>query len=253
MDFTHVETNLRDSFRVLTHGRQTGDVRELEGVSIASLGVAFQMFNAAFLSTPVESQRELEDRLRTAQLYFAAQKRSWSFWLCESWLASGLRRRLPQTFETFGLRLASEMPGMVTDIIRPATRPTPPMEFAPVSDSRTMDHFRTIGASCFRVPPVWFAEVFDEARTHFPCWVGYSDGLPVATAAAVRSADTIGIYNVATLPQHRERGYGEAITRYAISQHPASRVILQATSQGLPLYERMGFRAVTRIQVFNSR
>src|ERR1700733_13821453 len=47
MDFHPVEENLRQSFRVLAAGRPRCDVIELPGVSIASLGVAFQMFNAA--------------------------------------------------------------------------------------------------------------------------------------------------------------------------------------------------------------
>ena len=71
------------------------------------------------------------------------------------------------------------------------------------------------------------------------------------------SADAIGLYNVATLPDFRERGYGEAITRFTLHasllEHPGSRIVLQATGLGQSLYERMGFRSVTRIQVFNSR
>ena len=105
----------------------------------------------------------------------------------------------------------------------------------------------------------WFAEVFDERldlRRDFVCWVGYRDGVPVSTAASVISDGVIGIYNVATLPGHRGSGYGEAITRYAIDaacmETGLDRVVLQSTSQGLRIYERMGFQAVTRILVYNS-
>jgi ribosomal protein S18 acetylase RimI-like enzyme len=256
MGFEYVEENLRESFRVLAAGRARGDVVELPGVSIASLGVTFQMFNAAFLSAPVESQHELEERLHTARNYFARRGLAWSFWVCESWLSQSVRRRLARTFDEIGLRVASEMPGMEADRIAPVKRPLPALEILPVQDPRTLDHFRIIGSTCFHVPSKWFAEVFDvdfESRKGFPCWVGYHDGAPVATAASVRFHGALGIYNVATLPDLRERGFGEAITRFAIAQHPAARVILQSTVQGLPLYERLGFRAVTRFVVFNSR
>ena len=133
----------------------------------------------------------------------------------------------------------------------------PALEVLPVTDALTLSHFRAVGSACFRVPPDWFAEVFNQPRADFPCWVGYVDGLPMATAASVNQKGVVGTYNVATMPDFREKGYGEAITRFALhaglAESPGSRVILQATGQGLSLYARMGFRAVTRIQVFNSR
>ena len=63
MEFQPVESNLRASFRILAGGRPRGEVREIAGISIASAGVTFQMFNAAFLAAPVASDVEMERRL----------------------------------------------------------------------------------------------------------------------------------------------------------------------------------------------
>jgi ribosomal protein S18 acetylase RimI-like enzyme len=86
--------------------------------------------------------------------------------------------------------------------------------------------------------------------------VGYRDDVPVATAASVVSDGVIGIYNVATIPERRGCGYAEAVTRHAIdiacAETGIHRIVIQSTTQGLPLYERMGFRAVTRILAYNS-
>ena len=49
VEFQPVESNLRASFRILAGDRPRGEVREIGGISIASAGVTFQMFNAAFL------------------------------------------------------------------------------------------------------------------------------------------------------------------------------------------------------------
>lgn len=255
-----VVNNLRDSFRILAVDRPRGDVRELDGVSIASPGVAFQMFNAAFLSAPVETQTELASRLGTARNHFASRSLPWSFWFCESWLAEDVRRRLTRGCEEAGLRIASEMPGMVAERLDPTRRRLPELEIRKVARGETLEHFRQIGAECFHVPPEWFSEVFDgnPARSQFVCWVGYREGTPVATAASVVSNGAIGIYNVATTSAHRGHGYGETMTRQAIGEEMARHgaglpVVLQSTSHGLPLYDRMGFRSVTRIVVFNSR
>ncbi len=87
-------------------------------------------------------------------------------------------------------------------------------------------------------------------------WVGYSDGEPVSTAATVAGSGAVGVYNVATLPGHQRHGYAEAIMRHAIAfahrGSDCSRTILQSSPQGLSLYERMGFRKVTRVEVYST-
>lgn len=258
--FECIANNLRQSFRALGEGREGGGVTELPGVSIASLGVAFQMFNAAFFSAPVDTEAQLHHRLGLARDYFIARGQRWAFWICEDWLTSGsLQRRLSRACENVGLRLSSEMPGMASESLTPPTRALPPLEFRRVNSESTLNDFRAVGASCFHVPVTWFAEVFNVSITGeqpFVCWVGYRDGEPVATAASIVHEGVIGIYNVATAQAHRHRGHGEAITRHAVNEAMraggAARVVLQSTSSGLRLYQRIGFRPVTRILVYNS-
>lgn len=232
---------------------------ELPGVSLASLGAAFQMFNAAFPSEAVENQADLERRLDTMRSHFENHRQSWAFWCCEDWIAPEIRRKLSRTCECFGLRLSSELTGMVAERIQPPKPRLPALDVRRVTTEATLDDFRTVGSVCFHVPMVWFSEVFDEniaARRKFVCWVGYREGQPVSTAATVTCDGVVGLYNVATVPGHRERGFGEAITRYAMGaamrENRVERAVLQSTSQGLSIYKRMGFEPVTRILVYNS-
>lgn len=258
-EFESLEANLRQSFRALAHGRPRADVTELEGVSIASLGAEFQMFNAAFLNSRVAGREDLEGRLARAQSVFHARRIPWSFWICEDWLAWPARRSLVSVCEKFGLRAVAEMPGMAAEGVRDTKRrDKPAIEIVRADSPATMEHFRSIGSLCFHVPPTWFREVFDDSMPgrDFICWLAFRDGLPVATAATVVSHGVIGVYNVATLPDERGKGYAEAITRHAIAeaarQSGLSRVILQSTAQGERLYKRLGFREVSRLVVFNS-
>jgi GNAT superfamily N-acetyltransferase len=255
-----VADNLRESFRVLADGRPRGSVLELPGVSIASVGVTFQMFNAAFLSESVEAYPALQARLQAAKNHFDSQALRWSFWICEDWLATtAVRRKLSRACETFGLRLSSELPGLAAKRIPPPSRTLPDVEFRRVDSPETLDDFRALGATCFHVPIAWFSEVFDRgiiAVHPFACWVGYHSGQPVATAATVSAHGVTGLYNVATTPEYRHRGFGEAITRHAIDtavrEANSNRIVLQSTSEGMRLYQRMGFEPVTRILVYNS-
>jgi ribosomal protein S18 acetylase RimI-like enzyme len=262
-EFEALDANLRQSFRILAQGRPRADIAELDGVSIASLGASFQMFNAAFLNRHVPARPDLEDRLTCAQSLFAARGLPWAFWICEDWLGRAARRSLVSACETFGLCAAAEMPGMATDSLREPKRllpsRTPPaLDVRRAETPRVMEDFRNICSVCFHVPTAWFSEVFDDTilSRPFTCWVGYRDGHPVATAATVISAGVIGLYNVATMPDERGRGYGEAVTRHAIAsaarQSGLTRVILQSTSLGQRLYRRLGFHEVSRVVVFNS-
>ncbi|HKW97477.1 MAG TPA: GNAT family N-acetyltransferase [Bryobacteraceae bacterium] len=259
MDFHIVEENLRQSFRLLASSRATGEVREAPGVTIASAGVTFQMFNAAFLSSPVAGHRELDRRVVTAQTHFGARGLSWSYWVCEDWLDPRARRSVKDIFKRRGLYLATVLPGMAAEKLAAPVRPLPPLEVRPVADDATWSAFCRIGALCFNLPIEWFQEVFDQRRvweSGFTGFVGYLKGEPVSTAATVIAGGAVGIYNVATIPGHQHSGCGEAVMRHALAhareRHGIQQTILQSTAQGFHLYRRMGYTPVTNVAVYSS-
>ena len=260
VEFRTVEQNLVHSFRTLASDRPSGDVRNIAGVSIASAGTSFQMFNAAFLDSPVAESEDLERRIATAKVHFRARRLDWSFWVCEDLLPPKLRRRSDLYFERNGLRLAVQLPGMSAERLLPPRRPLPDIEVRRVADESTRLAFCDIGCTCFQVPLNWFREIFLRQCLwdgDFVGYVAYANGEPVATAATVTAAGAVGVYNVATLPAHRRHGHGEAVMRYALErarqQSGCERTILQATEHGLRLYLGMGYRTVTTVNVYASR
>ena len=258
MTFENVAENLRESFRVIAASRAPGELRELRGVSIASSGVTFQMFNAAFLSGPVAHDAELAQRIMLPKVHFNARGQEWAYWVCEDWMQAGTRRRSRTAFEKHGLRHSVDLPGMVAEEVRPPVRPLPPIEVRRAVAGPTGQAFCSIGSMCFHVPLPWFLEVFDSGSVweRFAGYVGYVDGEPVSSAAIVMGGGAMGVYNVATLPGHQRRGYGEAVMRHALDaarrEHGVARTILQSTPAGYRLYERMGFRTVTRVAVYST-
>ena len=161
MEFQPVESNLRDSFRVVAAHRPAGELREMEGVSIASAGVTFQMFNTAFLSAAVASEAELDRRVAQAAVYFAARGQRWSYWICHGWLENRMQKRLAQVLRKRNLYQAVELPGMLAERVLPPVRPLPELEVRRVSAGPVKDAFCAIGSLCFNVPLTWFCEVFD--------------------------------------------------------------------------------------------
>lgn len=258
MDFQNVADNLRESFRLLAGGRPSGEVRELRGVSIASAGVVFQMFNAAFLSEPVKSDAELSQRILLASLHFETRGQEWAYWVCEDWIDERTRKRSHKAFEKQGLRHSVDLPGMICEKPLPPPRPLPQIEVRRVCDAATREAFCAIGSICFNVPLAWFREVFEPTGIwdRFAGYVGYLGAEAVSTAAVVIGGGAAGLYNVATVPGHQRRGYGEAIMRKALEatrrEHGIEQSVLQSTKAGYPLYQRMGYRTVTNVAVYSS-
>jgi ribosomal protein S18 acetylase RimI-like enzyme len=258
MTFENVAVNLRESFRTVAASRPTGENRELRGVSIASAGVTFQMFNAAFLSGAVANEAELAQRILLANTHFSSRGLEWAYWVCEDWLPNRSRRRARRAFENLGLRHSVDLPGMAAERVAPPLRRLPQMDVRRVEPGPTRDAFCAIGALCFHVPPSWFTQVFDSDAVweNFAGYVGYIDDEPVTTAAVVIGGGAIGVYNVATVPTHQRRGFGEAVMRCALEdarrRSGLERAVLQSTPAGLKLYQRMGFKTVTTVAVYAS-
>ncbi len=258
MNFVTVADNLRESFRVIAASRGPGEIRELPGVSIAAAGVTFQMFNAAFLSTPVTTENELKQRILLPYLHFNARGLEWAYWVCEDWMDPRAQRRARNVFERHGLHHSVDLPGMVAERIRPPVKPLPRIEVRRVGDAATREAFCAIGSVCFHVPLAWFREVFgsDTVWEKFAAYVGYTDSEPVSTTAIVIGGEAIGVYNVATMPGYQRLGFGEAVMRHALADarktYGIERTILQSTAAGYRLYERMGYKTITKVSVYST-
>lgn len=84
-------------------------------------------------------------------------------------------------------------------------------------------------------------------------YLGILDGKPVSTSGYYLGEGVVGIYFVATLPEARKRGAAFAVTQKALVDGRALgyRVgILQASKMGEPVYRRMGFKEVCRVQSY---
>jgi GNAT superfamily N-acetyltransferase len=85
----------------------------------------------------------------------------------------------------------------------------------------------------------------------FRVWVGRVDGRAVTTATAYIADGFVGLYAVATTPDARGHGYGEAVTWDATLCRPELPATLQASPMGRPIYERMGYRTNAEFTVWD--
>ncbi|TDD70735.1 GNAT family N-acetyltransferase [Jiangella aurantiaca] len=77
-------------------------------------------------------------------------------------------------------------------------------------------------------------------------WLAYLDDEPVAVAAAHIAAGVQLVLDVATLPEARGHGAGTAVSWAATRGEPDMPAVLGASDAGRPIYEGMGYLAITR-------
>jgi GNAT superfamily N-acetyltransferase len=141
----------------------------------------------------------------------------------------------------------SPTPAMVLEPIGPA--PAAPVDLEIRIDGRELLqdwHAALESGAVFR--RIFGRDLVADQRVRLA--VGYLDGQPVSSAAAIRSGATIGVYAVATVERARRRGIGRAVTWAAIdaarSAWGGTIAILQSSDMGLSVYRSMGFEEVAR-------
>ena len=84
-------------------------------------------------------------------------------------------------------------------------------------------------------------------------YVARLDGEAVACASVFLAAGVAGLYSVATPPEWRGRGFGTAVTVFALADARAAgypTATLGAEEVAVGLYRRLGFRAVGEMRVY---
>ncbi|GII56833.1 hypothetical protein Pth03_52220 [Planotetraspora thailandica] len=148
----------------------------------------------------------------------------------------------------FGLNGRMQLPLMATTAtdVEPASGPYSVRRI----DAKDHEAYGVALAAGFEAPIEIMSRLAQPEILDMPGAAGYLvevDGEPVATGFGLRVGDYLGIYNIATPPAHRRRGYGRAATEAVMRDGFADGVrvaFLQASTDGLPLYELLGFRTV---------
>lgn len=241
------DANMRATWRAIAGVGPAPSVVEREGAVLVASGLPVSLFNPAFVTAPPADADalvgEIVERYRVARVPFLVYFRdAYGGAMADALTAAGFVEHY-------------RPPLMVLDPIVPAPPPPAGLEIV-VVDGTNLDDCRAVLAEGFGMP-------LDLARAALPpavlgiepltSFLALVDGAPAGTAATFVTGDVAGIYNVATVPGHRGKGVGAAVTWAAVSAGASAggtRSILQASGAGAPVYERMGFTTPDRYRQF---
>src|SRR5262245_28076296 len=147
----------------------------------------------------------------------------------------------------------TSLPGLVPGgypplMLRPPGGERPPipsgLEIAVATSREELNEYERVLVDGFPLPelqPFRPGVVFPPANLHVPgtqFFVGRVDGRAVTVATSIGGCGVNHVEFVATVPEARGRGYGEAVTWSATMAEPDLPAMLIATDMGRPVYER---------------
>ncbi len=155
----------------------------------------------------------------------------------------------------YGMEMAQPEPWYARTAGPPPDDPLPDgFEIRTVVSEAALDIWHGVERAGFESPPssepIYAAGLLNEARFYY--FLGLFEDQPAAVATAFIDRDVVGVYDVATVPAMRRRGFAAALMRQALSLAPYQPTVLQPSAMAEAMYRRLGFSEIGRVRLGRS-
>ncbi len=242
-----MELNLADHAAFLSRHLRGSLVWDEPSLLIVDSGVPSDTFNIICRARLAED--DADQRVGLAIDHFRSKELPFSWWVGPTSTPADLGKCLA----AHSLPLAETEVAMSLDLSQmPDAAPLPPaVEIRRVQTKDDLAAYASVIAAGWDPPDQALIDVHVRAADsallpNSPAryYLGYLEGVPVATSECFLAHGVAGIYNVATLTQARRRGIGTAITMAALKSARLEgyrTAVLQASAEGQDVYARLGF------------
>ncbi len=225
-------------------GRARGDrVQRIEGLlTMADANTPLPFANRALLEQPI-NDANAEMTVKQLRAFYEADGEG-PYLFDSAWPTPDLRPH--------GFSLMGHPPIMLRAPELPLPAAPPELHIVEVDDDRTAADFERTLIDGFPAPmlqPFEGVRLFTSGALTAAGWkhfVGYVDERAVAVGSTSIGERLLRVENIATLDDVRGRGYGRAITAATIAADLSKPATLVASDPGRPIYERLGFVAISR-------
>jgi GNAT superfamily N-acetyltransferase len=237
--------NIARMFSCLARHSSDGHVLELEGVTAAVVPACptRSVVNCVVCSDAGALGAALD---QVAEEYERAGVRAWTVWVPEH------DAEAAELLEHAGHRLDARPAAMVCELEGFEAAPPPDLELIEPD---------MLEAARMNDTAYGFPGDFERAFSRVPpepayLYLARADGMPACTLLTYEEDGECGVYLVATLPEARGRGLASGLMSHAL-RHARARGCttssLQATVRGRPLYQRLGYRDLGPVHMWERR
>jgi GNAT superfamily N-acetyltransferase len=229
------------------------DQTDRPGLAITWPETHFPFYNGLFLTGELTDAEVLQDRVQEAAAYMRSRANRGWFVVCLDNVRGAAKKSLPTILDRAKFVQAIPMTGMAGNILPMEASGHPALRFERILDDSTIQEFAQINCISYDVPRETSFSLIKEHtlwQEQAYGFVSYEGDKPVSTATAIVNEGRLFLFLVATIPEARGKGYGEAVVRHALqTAHEATgirRTVLHATEAGYPLYLRLGYRPTVK-------
>lgn len=244
--------SLVESWRRLAQLAPSSVIEAGEGYTLISRHSRQPFFNLLFLTSVPTNLGALLAHART--FFSVSQQAPWSVQAM-----GAVAEALAPEAAAFGLVHTDAEPAMLlTPLVQ---RPPVQSELAirPVETMEQLSAFDEIVNTSFGIPSEpsrTMSTLADYQRVNLTPYLGFVDGVPAVTALRSPAYGVAMLHVICTLPTHRRRGFGEAMTWRAALDGIAEGCMasfLTATPLGHSVYARMGYRDCGEVHTWNAQ
>jgi GNAT superfamily N-acetyltransferase len=242
---------MRDSmeafFRALVDATESARMVERDGVFAAIVPASpdRSFFNAVLYTRPEALRAALEE---VADAYEDAGVRAWTVWVPED------HRDVREMLESAGHILDASPRAMVRELDGFSEPEISGIDWYAEPDCGL--EVGRLNDIAYGIPEAGFEVAIGEGLDDVRSYVARLDGEPAACVGVMGHNGDAGIWAVATLPEARGRGLSTALMHQALhdaAQRGCETTTLQATKLGRPVYERLGYRDLGAIEMWERR
>jgi ribosomal protein S18 acetylase RimI-like enzyme len=234
--------------RLMGTGDETSRLLERDGVTAAVVPAVphRSVMNSVAYRDAEGLGVALEDLAAT---YEEAGVRAWTVWVPER------DHEAAAMLEAAGHRLDAEPMAMIADLSRLAEPDPDELDWEPRVEPQILGRINDLAYG-------WDEGTFGGAITRFGDVEGLRmyqariDGEPVCVLGTFDDGGDCSIYFVATLPEHRGQGLARRLLHQALveaRERGMATSSLQSTKLGYPVYERLGYEPICRLEMWERR